>query len=110
MNREEVIELVKQYSNETLFMSFTKHDHSAYVKLKAAGSEIIPFLLERLKDTQGRTYGEAFDPDNNPWLLIGLLGEATDGECLATFPEQFAGILKNVTEHILQWGENKNAK
>ncbi len=109
MNEEEVTELVKQYSNDTIYLSFTKHDHPAYVKLKAAGPEIIHYLLPLLKENEDLQYGTVI-ADINPWVIISLLSEITDGDCLATFPEDHAGILNLLIKHIMQWDENKNAK
>ncbi len=112
MNKEEVVELIKQYSNETTFLSFTKHDHPAFIKLKAAGPEIIPVLLNRLEERIHNSLWDEgnFDHDCDPWLLIAMIGELSDGDCLATFPEDDAGKLDELTRHILQWGQNKNAK
>jgi hypothetical protein len=104
MNKEEVVELIKQYSNETTFLSFTKHDHPAFIKLKAAGSEIIPHLLDRLADAwKFKTPGQ-IDRDNDPWLLICLLGELTDGACTEDFPENNAGKIDELMKHIIAWG------
>ena len=103
MNKEEVIELVKQYSNETVILSFTKHDHPAYVKLKAAGPEIIPHLMDRLVDAWKHKTPGQIDVDNDPWLLISLLSELSDGACLETFPEDDAGKLDQLMQHIISW-------
>lgn len=110
MNKSEFLELVKQYSNETLFLSFTKRDHPAYIKLLTAGEEITPWLLERLKDSIGHDHGDEMDLDNDPWLSIHLLGEITAGVCWDGFPSEHAGKLNEVRNFLLKYGENKNAK
>lgn len=105
MTKDEVIELVRQYSNDTIFLSFIDHSHPAYVKLLAAGDKIAPFLLERLKDSIGQDRGINMDRDNCPWLTIDLLSELTN--CLDTFPEQDAGNLIKLRDFILKWGEDQ---
>jgi hypothetical protein len=110
MNKEEVVALIKQYSNDTLTLSFTKHDHPAYIKLKAAGDTILSSLLGALKDSIGHDSGDDMDWDNDPWVVISLIGELSNGDCLDTFPEDNAGMLDELRKHILKWGENKNAK
>jgi|SRR5208282_2158824 len=104
MNKAEVVELIRQYSNETTFISFVKHDHPAFVKLKAAGPEIIPHLLDRLADSWKFKKPGEIDQDNNPWLLISLLGELSDGACTEDFPEDDAGKLEKLMKHIIAWG------
>jgi hypothetical protein len=110
MNKEEVCLLIKEYSNETMFLSFVQHDHPAYVKLKTAGDTILPFLLERLQDSTGHDEGTKLDLDNDPWAIMSLIGELSNGDCLEAFPENNAGILNKLRKHILEWGENKNAR
>ena len=111
MNKKEVFELIKQYSHDTKFLSsFAEYDHPAYLKLKEAGTEIIPFLLERLQDSIGHDSGEDFDWDNSPWVSIALLGDITNGECFAGFPQEYAGQLDKLRAHILAWAPKSNTK
>jgi len=107
MNKKEVIELVKQYSNDTSFLSFIKHDHPSYIKLKAAGPEIIPHLLNRLEERIHNSLWDEGNFDNDPWLLISLLSELSDGACLETFPEDDAGKLDQLMQHIIAWGGSR---
>lgn len=107
MNKEEVVELVKQYSSETGHFSFSQTKHPAYVKLKAAGADIIPFLLERLRDSVGHDYGKRMDHDNSPWLSLDIIQELTNGECFQGFPEKHAGMLDQVRKFVLKWGKTR---
>jgi hypothetical protein len=104
MDKEEFLALVKQYSNETTFLSFTDYGHPAFIKLLSVGYEIIPWLLGRLQDSVGHDHGDTMDRDNCPWLTIALLAKITDGECLMSLPEEHAGKLDEVRGNILQWG------
>jgi len=108
MNKEEVIQLVKQHSEDTVFLSFTKVNHPAYLALEAAGPEIIPFLLERLQDSIGHDTGKAMDVSNNPWLSIHLINVLSNGTCLAKMPSEYAGRLDQVRNFILEWGRDQN--
>lgn len=110
--KEEFMELVKQYSNETIYLSFIERKHPAYVSLLAAGQEIVPWLLERLEDSIGHDRGNDMDHDNCPWLAISLLGEITAGVCWDGCPSEHAGRLNEVRSHLLKWGEalKQNAK
>lgn len=100
MNRERFIELVKQYSNETLFLSFMKGDHPAYVELMTAGKEALPWALEMLQDSIGQ-----HSTDQDPWLLINLIVEMTDGKCLDGHDlTKLAGNLKELRNACLEWG------
>lgn len=101
MNREEVYSLIKEYSNDTVTLSFTATDHSVYKQLLTGGQEIVPFLLDRLADV-----GSQFDIDNDPWLVVSLLVEYSNGACLEGFPDEHAGMLEHIRAHILKWGEN----
>lgn len=105
MNREEVYALIKQYSNETAHYSYTATDHPTHRLLTAAGKDILPFLLERLRDSVGRERGENFDPDNDPHLLIDLIGKASDERCYEGFTASDAGYMDDLRAHILRWGE-----
>jgi hypothetical protein len=104
MDKQEFMDLVKQYSNDCVVLSFIKHDHPAYVKLLAAGQDIVPWLLERLRDSIGHDRGDYMDYDNCPWLTIALLGEITDGKCFDGFPDDDAGKLVKIRDFILAWG------
>ena len=111
MNKEEFLELVKQYAHDTCFLSYHDQTHPAYLKLLDEGPVIVPWVLERLEYSIGRDSGDTFDHDNDPWLLLVLLGQLTD--CQKTFPREYAGQLDKLREHALQWGKeylNKNAK
>lgn len=110
MTKQEFLDLVKQYSNDTIFLSFTERKHPAYVELLAQGQEIVPWLLERLGDSIGRDRGDYMDHDNDPWLAISLLSEITHQACFDNFPEEHAGKLVEVRNHILNWGLKQNAK
>jgi hypothetical protein len=111
MNKEEVAELIKQYSHDTMFLSSSAvEDHPAYVQLKTAGHEIIPFLLERLADSIGHDRGDTFDMDNSPRASMALLCDITNGECLVGFQHEYAGMLDKLRAHILQWGKSKSAR
>lgn len=104
MNKEEFLVLVKQYSNETTFLSYLDTNHPAYIKLLTGDYKIVPWLLERLQDSIGHDYGDTMDRDNDLWLSTGLLAAITDGECAIGFQQEYAGQLDKVREHILQWG------
>jgi hypothetical protein len=110
--KEEFLECVKQYSNETSVLSYTDREHPAYVKLLAAGQDIIPWLLEKLSDSIGHDSGDDMDWDNDPWLTISLLGELSTGICWDGCPSEHAGKLDKVRTHLLKWGESlkQNAK
>ena len=112
LSKEEFLTLVARYSHETVFLSYHDYNHPAYLKLKEAGTDIVPWLLERLRDSIGHDAGDAMDYDNDPWLCICLLGELTD--CMKNFPEKYAGRLNRLRAHILLWDDkqraNKNAR
>lgn len=108
MTREEFLALIKQYSNETSVFSFTKTNHPAYCTLRAEGTAIVPWLLERLKHSIGRDRGEKMDIDNCPWLSLDLLRDITYGECLKGFPEKHAGMLNPLRKYVLKWGKDNN--
>ena len=107
MNKEEVALLVKQYSNDTSCLSFIKREHPAYEQLVAAGKEILPFLLERLKDSIGHDDGDSMDNDNFPWLILSLIGEITVNNCWLGLPNKSRGKLKEVRNFLLKWGESQ---
>jgi len=107
MTKEEFYELIKQWSHDTCFLSYHDTQHEAYLKALQAGEEIIPWALERLKDSIGHDSGNTMDRDNSPWFTVCLLGDLSKGECLATMPREYAGRLVKIREHILQWGESK---
>jgi hypothetical protein len=86
MDKARFLELHKQYCQDTVFLSFTKRDHPAYIELAAAGPEAIPWALERLQDTVGHDRGDDFDSSNSPWLSTELLHVYSNGECLAKMP------------------------
>lgn len=50
MTKDEYREHVRKYSRETMVMSFTVTKHPDFQALKAAGAEVIPWLLEDLLD------------------------------------------------------------
>jgi hypothetical protein len=106
MTKEEFYELIKQWSHETCFSSSHDTDHPAYIKALQAGEEVIPWALQRLKDSIGHDRGDAMDHDNSPWFTVCLLGDITD--CLDDLPLKYAGMLGEIREHILQWGHDKN--
>jgi hypothetical protein len=109
MNKEKFLQLHKQYSLDTAFLSFTKTDHPAYVELSVLKNEWgIIWALERLKDSIGHDRGDDYDSSNDPWLSIALLGEYTDGVCWKEFPEKYAGMLNELRAHLLQWSKNEN--
>jgi hypothetical protein len=62
MEKQEFIDLVKQYSNDTACLSFTKRDHPAFISLMKADKEIIPIALGRLQERANCK----FDIDNSP--------------------------------------------
>jgi hypothetical protein len=110
MTKEDFLQLVKQYSNETVFLSFTKRDHPAFIKLLAEGPSILPWLLERLKDSighDGPDHGGEIDLDNCPWLSTHLIGELSTSTCWGDFPEEHAGKLVKIRDHLLKWGETQ---
>src|ERR1700722_20083994 len=91
MNKEEFIELIKQYSLDTMFLSFLKRDHPAYINLVNAGSEAIPFALERLEASIGHDHDSQMIMTNNIWLLLDLLWHYTDHKCCEGYPIKDAG-------------------
>jgi hypothetical protein len=105
MNKEEFVELVKQYSYETSFMSYVDRTNQHYQKLVQAGPEAIPWALERLKDSMGRDTGDKMDHDNSPWVLLDILSILTNGECPGEIPQQFYGMLVEIRNYYLAWGE-----
>jgi hypothetical protein len=107
MTKEELLSLYKQWSNDTMFLSYHKIDHPAYIELKNAGQAIIPFILERLKDSIDHDGGFKMDRDNCPWLSTCLLGDITNGECFSDFPEKHSGRLNEIRSHLLKWGKDK---
>lgn len=112
MTKEEFYELIKQWSNETSFSSRHEREHPAYVKALQAGEEVIPWALQRLKDSIGHDSGAAVDHDNSPWFTVCLIGEITKNEWAAKiddddFNEKYAGRLDKLRRCILQWGETK---
>ena len=102
MTRDECYALIKQYSNDTLTSSFIQTDHSAFRALLAGGEEIIPFVLERLKNSVGRDSGDTMDYDNDPWLTISVLTEITNGACVKDFPEEYYGMLDHLREYVIK--------
>ena len=96
------VELHQQYSRETHYLSFVKEDHPSFVELQAMGVEAVPIALARLQDTIG--YDR--DIDNDPWVLIRLLGYYQEA-CLKGFPEERAGRLNELRDWILRWARVK---
>jgi len=82
MNKEEFLKLHGEYCKDTCGLSFEKRNHSNYVALVNAGEQVIPWLLERLRDSIGHDEGDTFDAKNSPWFSTSLLCELTNGECL----------------------------
>jgi hypothetical protein len=112
MTKEEFYELIKQWSYDTCFKSYQDMEHPAYIKAVQAGEEVIPWALERLKDSIGHDHGNTYDHANSPWFTTCLIGELTKDEWAANIPEadfheEYAGRLDKIRECILQWGETK---
>jgi hypothetical protein len=123
MNKDKFLQLHKQHSLETCYMSFTDTNHPAYIELATLKNEYgIVWALERLKDSIGHdtdwrpnVIGEytnnicsSYDPNNNPWLSIALLGKYTDGVCWKGFSDEHAGMLNEIRAHLINWGKNQN--
>ena len=107
MNKKEFVALVKQYSNDNKFSSFHKEDHPAYLKLLAAGIDIMPMLLEKLQASIGHDKGDTIDNDNDPHLLIHLISRITNAECWEKFPGKYAGQLDKLRTFLIKWGKTK---
>lgn len=107
ITKEEFHCLIKQWCQDTMFQSYIDTKHPAYIKALQGGEEVIPWALERLKDSIGHDHGEDMDLDNSPWFNISLLSDLTNGECLATMPHEYAGMLLEIRCHILKWGKTK---
>ena len=108
MNRERFVDLVKQYSNDTLFRSGLNTDHRAYIELMEAGEETIPWALERLQDSVGHDRDESMDLDNDPWLLLNLIVEMTYGKCLVGHDlTKLAGNLEELRKACLEWASSE---
>lgn len=107
MIKEEFCNLIKEWSHDTCCLSYHDTSHPAYVKALQAGEEVIPWALERLKDSIGHDVGGAMDHDNSPWFTICLLSDLTNRECVAKFPRKHAGMLDKIRKHIIKWGESK---
>jgi|SRR5580704_15046842 hypothetical protein len=107
MIKEEFLQLCKEYCNDTIVLSFITRDHPVYQKLVEAGPDIIPWVLERLKDSIGHDHGDQMDYDNNPWLSTHLLGDLTDGKCFGGMPREYAGRLREVRSYLLSWGQSR---
>ena len=101
MTKEECYALIKKHSNETIFLSYHPTDIASYKELLAGGNEIIPFVLERLKDSIGHDRGNAMNWDNCSWLAISLLTEFTNGACLDGFPHEYSGQLVRLREYVI---------
>jgi hypothetical protein len=112
MTKEEFYQLVKQWSHDTCYLSYHDTSHICYVQALQAGAEVIPWALERLKDSIGHDCGDTYDHDNSPWFTAILIGELTDHEWATNIPEadfheEYAGRLDKIRESILQWGQDK---
>lgn len=98
MNKEEFLELVKQYSNNAKFLSGFKINDPAYLKLLDAGSDALPFALELLHNNTN--INSNHDIDNNQWMLIMLVDQISNGKCLENLPEEVYGNLIEIRTHI----------
>lgn len=107
MNKERFLELYKTWSSETAVYSTHQVHHPAYLELKSAGNEIVPWMLSRLQDTVGRDVGDKIDHDNSPWLSICLLHDIVGDECFKEFSYKHAGNLVKIRKHLLKWGKEK---
>jgi hypothetical protein len=107
MDKERFLDLHKQYSLDTVFLSSIEPDHPAYVELFNAGPDIIPWLLERLQNTIGHDEGDTFDSANCIHLSTCLIGQLTHGRCWEGYPEELAGVVSQGREHILNWGRRE---
>jgi hypothetical protein len=105
MTKEEFIALVKEYSNRNIVMSFHQEKDPAYIKMLDAGKEVIPWALERLKDSIGNDRESDMDHGNSPWLTIHLIGQITNKECYKSFPKKHAGKLDMLRKYVLKWGK-----
>lgn len=90
-----------------MFNSYHDTEHPAYLELLKEGTQILPWILERLQDSIGHDSGEAMDHDNDPWLSIVLIGNLS-ADCYDDFPEDGVGNLIKLRSHLLSWGQSKN--
>lgn len=104
MDQAEFNALVKEYSVDCCVLSFLKQDHPALVKILAEGPVVIPWALQRLKDSIGHDRGDSFDMSNDPWLNCHIIGVLSNHECTKAFPQKYAGRLDKLRAHILRWG------
>src|ERR1035441_10390432 len=91
------------FRSDCCILSFTKRDHPALVKMLAEGPKVIPWALERLKDSIGHDQGAAFDHTNDPHVLMYVIS-TLESSCYEGFPEEYAGMLRELRSHILRWG------
>lgn len=104
MDQVEFNALVKEYSVDCCVSSFLKQDHPALIKILAEGPIVIPWALQRLKDSVGRDSGDAYDNTNDPWLNCYIISILSNCECTKAFPQKYAGRLDKLHAHILRWG------
>jgi hypothetical protein len=103
MMHEEFLQLYEQFCKDTSCFSFHKKDHPAYLKLVAAGKDIIPWTLERLQARSGKDYVSG----NSPHLAFALLSELTSGKCFDGLPDELRGRVMKMEEFLLAWGEKE---
>jgi hypothetical protein len=105
MTREEFIKLHQQYSRETVYSSaYFVATHPAYQELMAVGFEAIPWALERL---EASLWKSNCNITNDIKIIMHLLDQLSNGECVADFPQECYGILFELRDHILKWGKDR---
>lgn len=103
MTKEEFFELLKQYSNETRYLSFVKTDHSAMMSMVAAGPKALPWALESLRNSIGHDSGDDMDWDNCPHASLYVIGMLSHSECYDGLPEEYVGKVAKLREFVLNW-------
>ncbi len=103
MTREEFDVLIYQFESTTSYCSTMHHSlqvdkgkFNAYPKLQEAGKDIVPFLIDDVRDGTGH------------WTHFSLLFESLKDEgisdCIA---DADRGRLGNIRDNILRWYDNK---
>jgi hypothetical protein len=98
MNKKQFIELVRQYSQDTAYLSCPNTKHLVYQELMQAPEAAVIWALELLR--------ESIDPEviYSPWFLFELLDHFIGQEYGPKLSEEHYGMLDEIRAAWLQWG------
>lgn len=100
MDYNEYRKTIDRYSDETKFYSFIRMEHFDYIALKKAGSEIVPYLIQDLREHTDHQIMP------NCWAIFSLLREIS-GDAAPEIREGDRGRLDPIRQTWIEWYDAK---